>query len=714
MAAQREGKKQKALMWRQNTQDLIANNAKNLQRAASVAKSPRKGMFRKTTENSDSDDGSSCSSDVGKTRPRDGKYSVGPNSGVQLASSATPRGSTSMSKTHEKNSRFHRNQRRLNTIDKNESRGNGSKTRCRETPEAQVSWACERDQLDKRDNRRSDLVAGNRSEVPKTGLAELPYKFVAGRPVSGEEAVTRRVANAFLHSSNEQHELAGSEALHVLWDLGLLPRSLHERRAVAALIEEYDIEARKLCFEEFEELTQLAREQVMQCQQPRIEKHFLHIRGDKPSHERCPLLMDFDLALVPLLLRSLGCSSSVIEKPLADELRQVFATCPKPDDNEEHEVFQSLVQHSQERLAECAFEELKHIMLETGLNRYLSRDFRRELPELFDYYTKWVNSHSDADASNFSMLNSKIEFKGVLTILGDLGVVPTPETCQGQSREMIMNSVALSRLSVFKKSLKGEASVQEKAEIQWFNFSEFLCAVQHVRRQNIKAREPELLPIWEKYAEKEKGDTLKKRDLKKRNLDLRCASLVLNDCGLTPRSQGQQQVIAELFMDLDERGTSAITFAEIVNLVCRIIERKEQKSRAQFKAYATSIGLNAATFQDHVCWFEELHGGQQGLGQRTTRTVLTTYGKNLSPEAFLDFYSQLDTNFNHTLELPEFLRLVGHLERERSEIEEIEAQKAAEALGKSQKGGKKEKKTLTPFTVLPPSFEEFLPLFADA
>merc|ERR1719443_523022 len=77
-----------------------------------------------------------------------------------------------------------------------------------------------------------------------TWWTTVPCKFISGKPQSGTSVVTQRVANAFMHSMDPSTELLdASEALEVLCDVGLLPRSQEERRVVTTLLEEEGVEA---------------------------------------------------------------------------------------------------------------------------------------------------------------------------------------------------------------------------------------------------------------------------------------------------------------------------------------------------------------------------------------------------------------------------------------------------------------------------------------
>jgi len=188
---------------------------------------------------------------------------------------------------------------------------------------------------------------------------------------------------------------------------------------------------------------------------------------------------------------------------------------------------------------------------------------------------------------------------------------------------------------------------------------------------------------------------------------------VLEGLQLTPRNKEQQQVIAELFLDLDLRGTAKLTQAEMMMMVCRIIEYEERKTRAQLKAYAKHVGLVPSSFPEYISIFQELDSGDcNALGPRTTKQLMEKYGRVLQPEAFTKFYGQLDTNYSNTLEFPEFLRLLAHLERDKREQEEAELAKEQGQNNKNHKGQNNKKKA-TPFHCLPPSFEEYLVIWKE-
>merc|ERR1711879_155208 len=130
------------------------------------------------------------------------------------------------------------------------------------------------------------------------------------------------------------------------------------------------------------------------------------------------------------------------------------------------------------------------------------------------------------------------------------------------------------------------------------------------------------------------------------------------------------------------------------------------------KAYSEYIELDVEKFQCYVDMFEELDvGDNNALGQRTTKQLLTNYDKSLTSQAFIELYAQLDSNFNHVLELPEFLRLLGHLERDRREKEELAKLEEQKKNGTAKPNTKPKK--LTPFNVLPTSFDDFLPFYHD-
>jgi len=288
-----------------------------------------------------------------------------------------------------------------------------------------------------------------------------------------------------------------------------------------------------------------------------------------------------------------------------------------------------------------------------------------------------------------------IELKGVLTILGDLGIVPTTEKGEALLKEKIIMSVPHHTKKSAPAVSLNSGTEPTAASGFFFDFDQFLRAVKYVRKLSMKRREPGLVHFFERHATRRDGESI---------VDLRGACHVLDDAGLTPRTREQQQVIAELFMDLDESGSSALGFQQVVKLVCHIIERKERKTRAQLKAYSKSMGIDGNQFHQHVTTFQDLASVEHNaLGQRTTKQLLENYGRKLEGEAFAKIYAQLDTNNSNILELSEFLRLIGHLERDRRETQEIAA--LAE---KVKKTGGKVQKQVAPFHILPPSFEDFL------
>lgn len=521
-----------------------------------------------------------------------------------------------------------------------------------------------------------------KSLAPKTWLDRVPFKFIAGKPLSAADVVTERCAKAFYHSMDEGSAcLQGPLVLHVLCDLGLVPRNQAERKAVSALVDEMDVRSSLLHFEEFERLTERVREQVMMVQQPLFEKHFLQIHNGLSR----PISIDFDESRVADLLKSFGCTWLMADMPIVEELRSLFAECPQPEDGAEHDVFQALVQHSQERLAEVQFDEVKRISEETGLTLHLSREFRREVPGLYAQYANWVMrkmKDEEEDQDSPKLQNTKIDLHGMVTILGDIGVMPISERIEGSVRELLSHMPHGLGLAKF------------------FDFNEFLLTIKHIRRLHMKRREPEISPLFEKHARKKKA------------IDYRGVSQVLCDYGLTPRTWEQQHLVGELMMDLEVRGDSFMTFKEVSMLVCRIIEHQEQKHRARLKAYSVYIELDIEKFQSYVDMFERLDtSDKNSVGQRTAKQLLTDYDKDLTPQAFSELYTQLDSNSNQTLELPEFLRLLGHLERDRREKEEVAKQEEQKKNGTAKQNVKPKK--VTPFNILPTSFEDFLPLYHE-
>lgn len=525
-------------------------------------------------------------------------------------------------------------------------------------------------------NRRKSL----RAMAPKTWLDKVPFKFIAGKPLSAADVVTERVYKAFQHSMDEMSAcLPGSLVLHVLCDLGLVPRGAAERKVVSTFLGELGVLKMSLRFEEFEQLVERVREQVMIVQQPLFEKHFLHIHEGLSR----PISMDFDESRVTDLLKSFGCKGPTPE--LVEELRTLFAECPQPEEGVEHDIFQALVQHTQERLAEVDFDEVKRIQEETGLSLVLAREFRREVPELYSQYSNWVKRKmkEEEDQESHCLRNTKIDLQGVVTILGDIGVTPISERVEGSVRGL---------LNYLPHGL---------AHSKFFDINEFLMAIKHIRKMNMKRREVGLAHLFERHSRKG------------RILDYRSVSQILSDYGLTPRTWEQQHLVGELMMDLDVHGKSEMSFQDVSLLVCRIIEHQEQKHRARLKAYAEYIELDVEKFQSYVDMFEDLDAGDNNaLGQRTTKQLLTNYDKTLTSQAFSELYAQLDTNFNHTLELPEFLRLLGHLERDRREKEDLAKLEEQKKNGTAKPNTKPKK--LTPFNILPASFDEFLPFYHDA
>jgi hypothetical protein len=392
--------------------------------------------------------------------------------------------------------------------------------------------------------------------------------------MSAEEIVQERMAKAFFHSMDEDTAFLSDDViLDVLADLGLLPRSQEDRSAVSALLDETDAETmsgsvKVWKFEDFEDLTQLAREQVMFAQRPRIEKHFLELHGERGQSRS--INFDFDVSRVDDLLTSLGCGWPPEDSLVIDEIRSTFAECPQPDEDDEQEVFHAIVQHAQERLAEVHFDKVRKIQEQTGLSHSLARAFRSELTSFYMHFSSRLVKYDEEERK--SIPQTKIDFQGVRTLLGDLGVVPTNAKSEGAIREFVSRGKTLLR-----KVNDGQCN---------FDFPEFLKCVEYVRKVYMRRQESRLRQLFDKHVRQGANA-----------LDYRGTTKVLQELGHTPRTREQQKIIADILMDLDMHGRSDLKFQQLERLVCRITESKEEKHRAQLKAYAWHFGIDYETLQ---------------------------------------------------------------------------------------------------------------------
>jgi len=515
---------------------------------------------------------------------------------------------------------------------------------------------------------------------------KVPYKFIGGKPVTAVEAVLNRAKKVFFATINppadlNSYKILGDDVPDALWDLGLVPRSQAERRAVSLFLESVELGERLFSFKEFIEVTQNARERVMDVQQLALEKHFTETHGSA----RQSVALTFESTKTMEVLHQLGCAILAEDSAVMEEIRRDFNSCPRAEEGDEFDQFHALIQHAQERLAEVIFTEKQTIMMDTGLSRFLARDFKRELPEL---YAQYRSRQMDVVQAS-GMRLSRIDLRGVLNILGDFGILPITENRERDVTKVIFEAKASSPNARNHPVHRDTTAVTEQGnhvdEALLFDFSEFLLTVKHLRKINTGLRQRDLQPLFDKYARNHRN-----------SLDLRGACSVLAEVGLTPRNREQQEIIGELFRDLDANGTGTICFTELTQLIGRIYEWKERRSRGHLKSYATSIGLDAECFQDYVSAFQELDNSDcNALGQRTIKRLLTNVGKKLTSEEFSELYERLDNNFSNILELPEFLRLLAFLERDREQAK-IEPVKS-----------KKELKNQM-WDLLPPSYEDFM------
>jgi len=163
-----------------------------------------------------------------------------------------------------------------------------------------------------------------------------------------------------------------------------VPRSQAERRAVSLFLESVELGERLFSFKEFIEVTQNARERVMDVQQLALEKHFTETHGSA----RQSVALTFESTKTMEVLHQLGCAILAEDSAVMEEIRRDFNSCPRAEEGDEFDQFHALIQHAQERLAEVIFTEKQTIMMDTGLSRFLARDFKRELPEL---YGRWMS-----------------------------------------------------------------------------------------------------------------------------------------------------------------------------------------------------------------------------------------------------------------------------------------------------------------------------------
>jgi len=432
--------------------------------------------------------------------------------------------------------------------------------------------------------------------------------------VLGEEE-RERIREAFnCYDVDGSGSLDTAELRGALADLGYCPQTREEKLQFSKILEDVDREGDgELDLKEFEQAVVRVMEVLRNLQSVELLESF-HLHDVDGTGSLC---IDEVFDILP----ELGLAPRIDEEH--DMIRQVVAKQDVDHSNEiDFNEFEELLVEVRKRLHRMRRERRRNIIHQCDLDRQIVEVFKNEICELKDQFDCYDGDHS-------GFLD-----RGELTLLiADCGLGPKSRA----EREEIQALIAAS-------------DTDHNAQV---TFVEFLQLINGIRRLSSARNREDLQKLFRRFDKDASG-----------SMSIAECSRLLEQFGLSPKTQQEQRHIGVLLEAIDEDGNGSLDFEEFSHLCQRVKEMLQLKVHHEELKAAKSLNITIAQLQEYKAVFEHLDADETGqLSVECVREMVDSVHINVSGDELHEIFTQVDENDSGCIEFIEFLKLISLLHK---------------------------------------------------
>merc|ERR1719161_3254113 len=285
-----------------------------------------------------------------------------------------------------------------------------------------------------------------------------------------------------------------------------------------------------------------------------------------------------------------------------DMIRQVVAKQDVDHSNEiDFNEFEELLVEVRKRLHRMRRERRRNIIHQCDLDRQIVEVFKNEICELKDQFDCYDGDHS-------GFLD-----RGELTLLiADCGLGPKSRA----EREEIQALIAAS-------------DTDHNAQV---TFVEFLQLINGIRRLSSARNREDLQKLFRRFDKDASG-----------SMSIAECSRLLEQFGLSPKTQQEQRHIGVCLIDRAEDGNGSLDFEEFSHLCQRVKEMLQLKVHHEELKAAKSLNITIAQLQEYKAVFEHLDADETGqLSVKCVREMVDSVHINVSGDELHEIFTQVD------------------------------------------------------------------------
>jgi len=166
-------------------------------------------------------------------------------------------------------------------------------------------------------------------------------------------------------------------------------------------------------------------------------------------------------------------------------------------------------------------------------------------------------------------------------------------------------------------------------------------------------------------------------------LEMKDVCCIIQELGMQPRTQEEQEAIGELLEDVDEDGSGTLHLEELLNMCVRIAERRAQFQRDAENAKAASLNLSRHQKYELRRAFDTLDA--DASGELNLSEVITAVHKymaqwNLPEYIIKKIFREVDEDQSGSVDFIEFMELMARIDAEVVKLLEDEDNKKEKKL----------------------------------
>jgi len=180
-------------------------------------------------------------------------------------------------------------------------------------------------------------------------------------------------------------------------------------------------------------------------------------------------------------------------------------------------------------------------------------------------------------------------------------------------------------------------------------FMEFLHLIHGIRRLSSARCQEDLQKLFKRFDKDGSG-----------SISFAECCRLLENVGLSPKTQQEQRHIGVLLEATDEDGNGVLDFEEFAHLCQRVKEMLQLIDHRKELKTAKSLNIAIAQLQEYKEVFEHMDENEAGqLSLECVREMVDTLHINMSGDELHEIFTQVDQDESGFIEFTEFLKLIS-------------------------------------------------------